>query len=87
MFIFISNLHRSSRSNIIFKTAVLKNFVNFTGGLRPAILSKRDSNASTPRCFPTKFANFLRTPVFTEPLVAAAVYTFLIYPYLSIIYL
>ena len=36
---------RSSRANLIFKSVVLKNFVNFTGGLRPATLLKRDSNA------------------------------------------
>ena len=39
-----SYLHRSSCLNIIFKTIDLKNFINFTGDLRPATLLKRDSN-------------------------------------------
>ena len=61
-----SYLHRSGRSNIIFKIGVLKNFVDFTGGLRPATVLKRDSNAGT-------FLQNLRN--------------YLIYLYLSIIYL
>ena len=44
-------LCRSSRSQMFFKIGVPKNFANFTRKYR---------------CFPVKFANFLRTPFFIE---------------------
>ena len=46
-------LCRSSRSQMFFKIGVPKNFANFTG---------------IHRCFPVKFAKFLRTLFFTEHL-------------------
>ena len=44
---------------------VLKSLFNKVAGLRPATLSKRDSNTV---CFPVKFAKSLGTPFFTQHL-------------------
>ena len=74
---------RSSRPEVFFKKAVLRNFAKFTGkhlcqslffikvtGLRPATLSKK---RLWHRCFPVNYAKFLRTPfIHKTPLVAAS---------------
>ena len=57
--------NRSSLLQMFFKRDVLKNFANFTGKHQCWCLV---CNFITNRCFPVKFANFLRTPVFTEHL-------------------
>ena len=56
---------RSSLSQKFFKIDVLKDFANFTGkhqcwSLACNFIKKRLQH----RCFPVKFANFLRTPFF-----------------------
>ena len=69
---------RSSRPEVFCKKGVLRNFTNFKGkhlcqslffnkvaGLRPATLLKK---RLWHRCFPVKFAKFLRTPFFIEHL-------------------
>ena len=71
-----STINCSNRSQMFLKIGVLKNLANFTGkhlcwslffnkvaGLRPATLLKKRLQH---RCFPVKFAKFLRTPFFTE---------------------
>ena len=60
--IYETSQNRSSRSQMFFKIDVLKNFPNFTGkhqcwSCRPQGLKKRLQH----RCFPVKFARFLRT--------------------------
>ena len=68
----------SSRSEVFNKKGILKNFAKFTRkylchslffnkgpGLRPVTLLKK---RLWYRCFPVKFAKFLRTPFFTEHL-------------------
>ena len=70
--------YRSSRSQMYFRIGVLKNFAMFTGkylclslffiniqAWKPATLLKKRLRH---RCFPVKFARFLRTPFFTEHL-------------------
>ena len=60
-------LCRSSRTQMFFKIGIPKNFTNFTG---------------KHRCFPVKFAKFLRTPSFTEHLrwllLSILLFTFLL---------
>ena len=51
---------RSSRSHIFFKKGVLKNFANLTG--KHVCIKNRLQD----RCFPMKFAKFLRTSFLTE---------------------
>ena len=51
--------NRSSLLQLFFKRDVLKNFVNFTGKHQCWSLV---CNFIKNRCFPVKFANFLRTP-------------------------
>ena len=54
---------RSSRSQIFFKIGVLKNFANFTGKhLCWSLFWNFIKNRLQHRCFPVKFAKFLRTP-------------------------
>ena len=83
-------LFRSSRSEVIFKKRVLRNFTKFTGkhlcqklffnkfeGLMPATLLKK---RLWHMCFPINFVKFLRTPfLHRTPLVATAVCLFLFY--------
>ena len=70
--------HRNNRSKMFCKKDVLRNFTKFTGkhlcqslflnkvaGLRSAILLKK---RLWHRCFPVKFAKFLRTTFLTEHL-------------------
>ena len=57
--------YRSSLSQMFFQIDVLKSFANFTGKHQCWSLA---SNFIKNRCFPVKFANFLRTPFFTEHL-------------------
>ena len=69
---------RSSHPEVFCKKGVLRNFAKFTGkhlkqsfffnkvaDLRPATLLKK---RLLERCFPVKFAKFLRTPFLTEHL-------------------
>ena len=61
--------YRSSLSQMFFKIDVLKDSADFTGkhqcwSLACNFIKKRLQH----RCFPVKFANFLRTPFFTEHL-------------------
>ena len=71
-------IYRSSRPEMFCKKGVLRNFAKFTGkhlcqslffnkvaGLRPATLLKK---RLWHRCFPVKFAKFLRTLFLTEHL-------------------
>ena len=70
--------YRSIYSQLFFKIDVLKNFANFTGkhlcwsffwiNLKagPKAASNFIKNRLRHRCFLVKFANFSRTPVFTE---------------------
>ena len=71
-----SSRNRSSLPKVFCKKDALRNFAKFTGkhlrhslsfnkvaGLRPATLLKE---RLWHRCFPVKFAKFLRTPIFTE---------------------
>ena len=73
---------RSSRQEVFYKKDVLKNFAKFrekhlcqslffnkVAGLRSATLLKK---RLWHRCFPVKFAKFLRTPFLTEHLLATA---------------
>ena len=53
---------KSSRSQIFFKKCAVKNFANFTG--KHVCIKKRLQH----RCFPVKFAKFLRPSFFTEHL-------------------
>ena len=75
-FVLLCQRVKSSRSQMLFKIGVLKNFPIFTGkhlcwslffnkvaGLRPRILLKKRLQHS---CFPLNFAKFLRTPFYTE---------------------
>ena len=68
----ISFIKKQLPGGVFYKKGVLRNFTNFTGkhrcqslffnkvaGLRPATLSKK---RFWHRCFPVKFAKFLRTP-------------------------
>ena len=70
--------HRNSRQEVFCKKVVLRNFAKFTGkhlcknlffnkvaGLRYATLLEE---ILWHRCFPVKFAKFLRTPFLTEHL-------------------
>ena len=57
--------YRSSLPQMFFQIDVLKNFANFTEKHQCWSLA---SNFIKNRCFPMKFANFLRTPFFTEHL-------------------
>ena len=57
--------YRSSLSQMFFQIDVLKNFANFTGKHQCWSLA---CNFIKNRCFPVKFAKFLRTPFFTEHL-------------------
>ena len=70
------DLFRSSRADVFYKKAVLRNFTKFTGKhlcqslffnkvARPATLFKKRLRH---RCFPVNFVKFLRTPFFTEHL-------------------
>ena len=57
----------SSRSQMFLPEGVLKNYANFTGkqeNVACNFFKKRLQH----RCFPVKFAKFLRTPFFTEQL-------------------
>ena len=69
---------RSSRSEVLCKTVVLRHFAKFTGkhlngsllfniveGVRSVAILR---NILRHRCFPVSFAEFLRTPLFTEQL-------------------
>ena len=56
------NQLESSRPEVFYKKGVLKNFTKFT---RPATLFKK---RLWHRCFPVKFAKFLRTTFFIEHL-------------------
>ena len=49
----LATCYRSSRSQVFFKTGILKNFVNFTG--------KHLCRRLRHRCFPLKFEKYLRT--------------------------
>ena len=73
---------RSSRQEVFYKKDVLKNFAKFrekhlcqslffnkVARLRSATLLKK---RLWHRCFPVKFAKFLRTPFLTENLLATA---------------
>ena len=73
-----NQFHRSSRPEVFCKKGVLRNFAKFTRkrlcqshvfnkvtGLRPATLLKK---WLWHRCFPVKFAKFLRTPFIIEHL-------------------
>ena len=72
-------LFKSSRPEVFCKKVVLRNFAKFTGKnlcLRPATLLKK---RLWQRCFPVKFAKFLRTHFFyrTTPVAASAYYCFI----------
>ena len=71
-------MDRSSRTEVFYKTGVLRKFAKFIGkhlckslffnkvaGLRPATLLKK---GLWHRCFPVNFAKFLRTPFYIEHL-------------------
>ena len=66
---------RSSGSQMFFKIVVVKNFTKFTGKHLSWNLFKIKFQACNfirkifqDRCFPVRFAKFLRTPFFTEHL-------------------
>ena len=72
-----STILRSSRPNLFCEKGVLRTFANFTGKhLRQTLFfNKVAGNACNfiqkrlwRKCFPVKFAKFLRTPFFTEQL-------------------
>ena len=74
---FLQNTSRSSRLQIFLKIGILKNFANVTGkDLRWSLFSKNlhaeglqlHKKRLQHRCFPVKFAKFLRTPFLTEHL-------------------
>ena len=80
--IFLWIIRRSSHGRCSLRKGVLRNFVKFTGkylcqsilfnkvaGLRPATLLKKKL---WHRRFPINFPKFLRTPFFTEDLLATA---------------
>ena len=61
-------IHRSSRLQMFFKISVLKILANFIGK-HPCWRPQADKfikKRPKPRCFPLKFAKFLRTPFFKE---------------------
>ena len=69
-----NSIFRNSRSQIFFKIDVLKNFANFTGkqlcwGLSLITMAYNWIKKSPKhRCFPGKFAKFLRTLFLKKPL-------------------
>ena len=88
---FLYNTSRSSRLHMFFKIGVLKSFANFTGKHLCSSLFLKNLQAEglqlhkkrlRHRCFPVKFAKFLRAPFLTEylrftafaPPVAASVF-------------
>ena len=74
---FLKNTSRNSRLQMFFKIGVLNSFANFTGkhlcwsfflkNLQAEGL-QLDKKRLQNRCFPVKFAKFLRTPFLTEHL-------------------
>ena len=74
---FLQNTSRSSRLQIFLKIGILKNFANVTGkDLRWSLFSKNlhaeglqlHKKRLQHRCFPVKFAKFLRATFLTEHL-------------------
>ena len=68
LIIFLHKIHGSSRSQMLFKIGVPKNFANFTGKNLCLSLFLVTKTRVQHRCFPVNFKKFLRTPFFTEHL-------------------
>ena len=68
LIIFLYKIHGSSRSQMLFKIGVPKNFANFTGKNLCLSLFLVTKMRVQHRCFPVNFKKFLRTPFFTEHL-------------------
>ena len=68
----ISDKFKSSRSQMFFKIGVIKNFAYFSWSLFLIMCQGQAFNFVKKRlqnrCFPVKFAKFLKTPFFTEHL-------------------
>ena len=59
---FWGETNRSSLSQMLFKISVLKNFANFIGKHQCLKACNVITKILQHRCFPVKFAKFLRTP-------------------------
>ena len=60
---------KSSRPEVFCRNDVLKNFAKFTGKhLGPEACNFMKKETLRHRCYPVKFAKFLRTPIFMEHL-------------------